>query len=94
MTTVEHSETADGRLPGTFSEVYSDALRGQSCTVRGIDQDHHVEDAVGEHQVEPGALAGEVLGELRAGRGERVVVPRAEVSGPPRVLAGVEPEQR
>jgi SAM-dependent methyltransferase len=39
MTTTDPTDIADGLLPGTFSEVYSDALRGQSCTVRGIDRD-------------------------------------------------------
>ena len=30
--------TTGTRTHGSFSEVYSDALRGHSCTVRGIDQ--------------------------------------------------------
>ena len=38
MTTVEPAVAELERLH-TFSEVYSDALRGESCTVRGSEVD-------------------------------------------------------
>jgi SAM-dependent methyltransferase len=43
MTTVEPESVRLSTQPrhGSFSEVYSDALRGESCTVRGIYPDDH-----------------------------------------------------